>query len=461
VPVGTYTYTVVAVFHSWTSSSTPSASVTVAKADQAITITSTPVTPTYGGTYDVVADGGGSGNPIVFGTLTPAVCSVSGSTVSFDHAGDCTVTADQDGSTYFNAAPQATQLINIAKASQTITFTTTAPTDAVVADTGYTPAATGGGSGNPVTLSIDAASASVCSISGGVVTYQHVGTCVVDADQAGTDDYATASRVQQSIAVGQGSQAVEFTSTMPTDAKVNGTYTVTASGTASGIPVTITSATPSVCTISGSTVSFVGAGMCTIDADQAGNEDYLAATTVHQTFTVAKNAQTITFTSTAPTDAKVGGSYTAIATATSGLTVTFGTDTTSVCTVSSTGSVSFMAAGTCHVNADQAGDFAYDAAAQQQQSFAVGGAGPVITSCTRNVTSGEITVVWSSFGGAISYKLSLTSGTVSPVTSPYTTTTIGKNHSGSVSVVAVTASGDVQGPAWVYDGSGANQACHQ
>jgi len=54
----------------------------------------------------------------------------------------------------------------------------------------------------------------------------------------------------------------------------------------SGAPVTLTSATPGVCTVSGTTVTFVTAGTCTIDASQSGNSTYAAASQVAQSFTV-------------------------------------------------------------------------------------------------------------------------------------------------------------------------------
>ncbi|WP_425425528.1 beta strand repeat-containing protein, partial [Uliginosibacterium gangwonense] len=55
----------------------------------------------------------------------------------------------------------------------------------------------------------------------------------------------------------------------------------------SGLTVTFTSSTTGVCTItSGGTLTFLTTGTCTIDADQAGNGTYLAATTVPQSFTV-------------------------------------------------------------------------------------------------------------------------------------------------------------------------------
>ena len=50
--------------------------------------------------------------------------------------------------------------------------------------------------------------------------------------------------------------------------------------------VTLTSATPGVCTVSATTATFVTAGTCTIDASQSGNSTYAAASQVAQSFTV-------------------------------------------------------------------------------------------------------------------------------------------------------------------------------
>jgi hypothetical protein len=64
----------------------------------------------------------------------------------------------------------------------------------------------------------------------------------------------------------------------------------TASGGASGNPVvfTIDPAAKAVCTISGATVSFTGAGTCTIDANQAGNANYEPAPQKQQSFAVSE-----------------------------------------------------------------------------------------------------------------------------------------------------------------------------
>src|ERR1019366_7028253 len=69
---------------------------------------------------------------------------------------------------------------------------------------------------------------------------------------------------------------------------------VSATGGGSGNPVTFTSATTGVCTVSGSTVTFVGVGTCTINANQAGNASYSAASQVQQSFSVVAKALTIT-----------------------------------------------------------------------------------------------------------------------------------------------------------------------
>ena len=59
--------------------------------------------------------------------------------------------------------------------------------------------ASGGASGNPVTFSIDPSTNGICSISGATVTFVAVGTCVIDANQAGNANYEAATQVQQSV----------------------------------------------------------------------------------------------------------------------------------------------------------------------------------------------------------------------------------------------------------------------
>jgi hypothetical protein len=62
---------------------------------------------------------------------------------------------------------------------------------------------------------------------------------------------------------------------------------LTLSATASsGLTVSFISTTTSVCTVSGTTASFLASGTCIIDANQAGDSTYAAATMVPQSFIV-------------------------------------------------------------------------------------------------------------------------------------------------------------------------------
>jgi len=159
--------------------------------------------------------------------------------------------------------------------------------------------------------------------------------------------------------------------------KTYGDAPFTVSATASsGLAVGFASDTPEVCTVAGTDtpstvqVTLLAAGTCTLTASQAGDDTYAAATPVSQSFTVAKAAQTIAFTSTVLEDARVEGSHAVSATATSGLAVSFSSTTEDVCTVAGS-TVSFITAGTCTVAADQAGNNNYEAAPRQTQTITV------------------------------------------------------------------------------------------
>jgi CSLREA domain-containing protein len=73
-------------------------------------------------------------------------------------------------------------------------------------------------------------------------------------------------------------------------------FTVSATGGPSGNPVTFSSLTPLVCSVSGNTVTILAAGGCTIRASQAGDTNYDPAPNVDQSFTVAKASSTTTVT---------------------------------------------------------------------------------------------------------------------------------------------------------------------
>jgi hypothetical protein len=144
-----------------------------------------------------------------------------------------------------------------------------------------------------VVLTIDSSSSAVCTIAAGVVSFAAVGTCTIDANQAGNANYNAAAQAQQKVTVGKGAQTIAFTSTPPTTPTVGGTYTPAATGGKSANAVTFTidsTSAAGACTISGALVTFTGAGKCVLDANQAGNANYNAATQAQQSMTVTVTA---------------------------------------------------------------------------------------------------------------------------------------------------------------------------
>ena len=280
---------------------------TVAAMSQSITFTSSvPASPTVGGTYTVTATGGASGISVTFSvgpTSAVGACSIIGAKVSLTGAGICVILANQAGNANYSAAPEVAQAFTISAGgsgptspgSQVITFTSSVPSPPIVGGS-YVVSATGGASGNPVTFSIDATStAGACTIDDATVSLLAIGTCVIDANQAGNANYQAAPQVQQTVSIVLAGQVITFTSSVPSSPKVGGTYVVSATGGASGNPVTFSidaTSSAGACTISDATVSLVGVGSCVIDANQAGNASYSAAPEANQRFVVRSASST-------------------------------------------------------------------------------------------------------------------------------------------------------------------------
>ncbi|MCU1689536.1 MAG: Ig family protein, partial [Jatrophihabitantaceae bacterium] len=86
------------------------------------------------------------------------------------------------------------------------------------------------------------------------------------------------------LTVGKGTQTITFAA--PADRLYGAApFTVTASAS-SGLAVSFTSSTTTVCTVSGSTVTIKAAGACTITASQPGDTNWQSAAPVSRTFTV-------------------------------------------------------------------------------------------------------------------------------------------------------------------------------
>lgn len=123
-----------------------------------------------------------------------------------------------------------------------------------------------------------------------------------------------------------------------------------------------------------------GTGTCVIEGSQAQDTIYNAKTWTH-TITFTQATQTLAFTSNVPAEPIVGSTYSPTATSSAMLPVAFAVTTGNgtVCNINGSGDVSFIATGSCTIQATQAGDSNYLAAPTMTQTLVVGTANQSIT----------------------------------------------------------------------------------
>ena len=354
--------------------------------NQTITFTTNPPSPaTVGNTYTVGAQ---SDSGLTVSIAATGACSNSGNLVTFNATGTCTITATQGGNGTYNAAQPQQQAFSVGKIDQVISLAATPPANTTYGST-YQINAVGGNSLIALAFSVDATStAGACTVSStGLVTFTGAGTCRIDINQGGNSSYNAAAQVQVPFTVGKANQTIAFTSTAPASVTVGDpVYVVTALAT-SGLDVTYTiaSASAGVCSLSGTSVSFIAGGTCTVIASQGGSANYNAAPAVQQAITVNKKTQSITFNTQTPSSRPFvpGGStfqVSPLASTDSGLPVAYSSLTTSVCTIASgTATVTMLTPGTCTIAANQPGNGTYAAAAQVTQNVAIGLASQTLT----------------------------------------------------------------------------------
>ncbi|MBL8513086.1 MAG: hypothetical protein JNJ55_03770, partial [Betaproteobacteria bacterium] len=261
--------------------------------------TSTTFTYNSFGTFNVTATG----------TPAPTFSVTAGtlpSGVTLSSAGVLSGTPTQGGTfpvtiTATNGVnPDATQsfTLTVNPISQTITFPVqTVPTRVFAASGMFAidPVAT---ASSNLAVTHSSLTTSVCTVSGTTVTIVAAGTCTLAANQAGNANYTAAAQQTQGVTITQASQTITFNAqATPSRTFVpGGTFAIAPVATASSnLGVTHSSLTPGVCTVSGTTVTIVAVGTCTLAADQPGNGNFTAATQVTRDVSITQASQTITF----------------------------------------------------------------------------------------------------------------------------------------------------------------------
>ncbi|WP_158621251.1 fibronectin type III domain-containing protein [Dyella dinghuensis] len=281
-----YTFTVTATNSAGTGAPSAASNSATPKAAQTITFAN-PGAQNFGTTPTLTASAT-SGLTVTFTSSTTAVCTVtSGGTLTFITAGTCTINANQAGNGTYSAAPQVSQSFTvngIVPGAPTIGTATAGDQQATV---NFTAPASSGGS--PISAYTATSSpggfTGTCANSPCTVTGLTNGTAYTFTVTATNGVGTGAASAASNAITPKGNQTITFAN--PGTQNFGTTPTLTATAT-SGLPVTFSSSTTAVCTItSGGVLTTVTPGTCTINANQAGNNTYLAAPQVSQSFAIA------------------------------------------------------------------------------------------------------------------------------------------------------------------------------
>ncbi len=359
-------------------------SFTTLKLNQTISFNPAP-TVVVNGTGTVSASGGGSGNTVTFST-TSTDCSLSGATVTGLFAGtnNCVIKADQAGNSAYNDAPQATLTFSIGKGTPTISVTPGTYTYNGSAQGPVAADVNKGGSTGAVTMSYSGTGGTVYGPSGTLPT--NAGSYTATASVAADSNYLLASSTDTAFSIGKAGQTLSFSQ----PAAVNfgsGTVDLSAYATAgaSTSPVTFSilaggTGSGSLSGANNKTLTITSAGTINLQADQAADVNYNAASPVQRTLTVNKGSQA-TLAITGPTTITYGDLDTTITTSggSGSGAVTFDAGSSTACSIVSGKLHILSGTGSCAITASKASDNDYNQATSVSFDVTVAKANQTIT----------------------------------------------------------------------------------
>ena len=243
-----------------------------------------------------------------------------------------------------------------------------------------------------LTLKVKTSTPSICSTDGTVLTLVAIGSCgfTVYTDQ--TADYLyqhddenvtiSAARIKPTYAVGN--IATQSSAVLPLSIAgpfINGPVGLVA-------PV---SATPTVCYPVGTYITVISGGTCTLNYSSPASSTYAASDIFPLTFEITRSSQTVSF--VAPTSVALSAkTLTLSASATSKAPVIFQSDSPVICSVTGN-SLNLLKAGSCQVEAIQAGTTTISPASTVQSIMVTGSLVPTIRKivCVKNGKSKTFT----------------------------------------------------------------------
>ena len=216
-----------------------------------------------------------SGLSVSYTSSDTNVAVVSSNIVTIVGVGTASITASQPGDTDYAAATPVSQILTVAKGTQSISFGKI-PTQTYAPDSTFSLTAT---NSSGLSVSYASSNTNVATVSGSLVTITGAGSTTITASQTNNANFKAALPVHQVLTVAKATQYLLF-STPSTESFVQGhtnTFTLLANKSSSNLPVTFTSSNPHIISISGTTATIHAKGTVTITASLAGDGNYKPA----------------------------------------------------------------------------------------------------------------------------------------------------------------------------------------
>lgn len=247
----------------------------------------------YFGSPLAMSTTGGSGNGTVSYEVTStgtAGCSISqtGTDLLAISAGTCAITATKAASTTYRKRTSTVATMTFDKIAQS--------TALVVSDSTFTYGSTlvlsalGGNGDGMLSYGLSSAGTAGCSLNGSVVSASFSGTCEVSASRAASTNYISLTE-SFTVTVSKASQAALAI------VDINGSFgeelaLSTSGGSGSGVvSFTLASIGSAGCSIVGAAVTVSSAGFCTVVANKASDDSYLAKNSPTTLLTFSKGTQ--------------------------------------------------------------------------------------------------------------------------------------------------------------------------
>ncbi|MEE9444071.1 MAG: SGNH/GDSL hydrolase family protein [Cocleimonas sp.] len=352
-----------------------------------------PSTAYRGDTITIVANSSNSDGNITYSTsstTTSNICSVgvtSGEVVIATTApigNTCIVKATITASGNYASKTITANTITIVQQQQSISFN--APTTTSLdADFSVTASST-----SNLAVAISSLTTQVCTINSSTnkVTPIKTGDCRLQATQAGNNIYPPANPVDRSITITKINQQITFASNTPTSRKItDSAFVITATSTV-GLNVTVSSSTTNICEINtAKKLTLKNAGVCRLEATQAGNNNYASAESVSHTLEIKKNNQIITFASSTPTNKNTSDpAFVISATSNVGLNVTVSSATINICEIDTAKKLTLKKAGICRIEATQTGNNNYASAEPVSHTIEIKKSNQIVTFASNTPT---------------------------------------------------------------------------